>query len=130
MKQLILDIVRPSSDEESAGDNVHHASEYHVQYERRREPNLNHARFHEALESADFFSSDVAIFDHMFTLLDRTGDEVIFAHEFLIGVCALLRGDLATKLQGPFVRSQPSMASIYCLWRAWICSWLVSCCCT
>lgn len=68
---------------------------------RRQEPNLSHAAFAAALESADcFFASDRAIFDRIFTLLDRTGGDEILAAEFLVGVCALLSGDLATKLQG------------------------------
>ncbi|TYZ68179.1 hypothetical protein PybrP1_000982 [[Pythium] brassicae (nom. inval.)] len=108
LKQLFLAIVTPSSaDDDCEGDTggalSHHRSlSYHAQHARRHEPNLRHTQFLEALESTDFFSSDVAIFERMFTLLDRTGDEVIFAHEFLIGVCALLRGDLAAKLQVAF----------------------------
>lgn len=70
---------------------------------RRHEPNLSYAQFHDALASADVFDSDVAIFDRMFTLLDRTGDEAIAADEFLVSICALLRGDLASKLHGAFV---------------------------
>lgn len=68
---------------------------------RHQEPNLTHASFMDAFESADcFFASDCAIFDRLFTLLDRTGDDEILAAEFLVGVCALLQGDLTTKLQG------------------------------
>lgn len=68
---------------------------------RYQEPNLTHAAFVDAFESADcFFASDRAIFDQLFTLFDRTGDDEILAVEFLVGVCALLQGDLTTKLQG------------------------------
>ncbi|KAK1936942.1 hypothetical protein P3T76_009720 [Phytophthora citrophthora] len=64
-----------------------------------READLSCEDFEEALNSVKFAASDRAIFDRLFTLLDRTGDERIFATEFLIGVSVLLRGSLEVKLQ-------------------------------
>ncbi|OWY94235.1 hypothetical protein PHMEG_00036093 [Phytophthora megakarya] len=69
-----------------------------------REPNLSSEEFEEALDSVTFAASDRAIFDRIFTLLDRTGDERVLALQFLISVlhCNLhrmLRGPLDVKLQ-------------------------------
>lgn len=106
LTQLFLDRIRkPSSadnDSDDTGDAASHTSPpmFHVHHERRHEPTLSRTHFLEALATADFFASDVSIFDRIFTLLDRTGDDAIYAHEFLVGVCALLRGDLTAQLQG------------------------------
>ncbi|ETN10400.1 hypothetical protein PPTG_10536 [Phytophthora nicotianae INRA-310] len=64
-----------------------------------READLSCEEFEEALNSVGFAASDRAIFDRIFTLLDRTGDERILAFQFLIGAAALLRGSLDVKLQ-------------------------------
>ncbi|GMF10036.1 unnamed protein product [Phytophthora lilii] len=64
-----------------------------------READLSCDEFEEALNSVKFAASDRAIFDRLFTLLDRTGDERILAIQFLIGACLLLRGSLDVKLQ-------------------------------
>ncbi|KAL4146205.1 hypothetical protein PRNP1_012075 [Phytophthora ramorum] len=64
-----------------------------------REPDLGCDEFEEALNSVKFAASDRAIFDRLFTLLDRTGDERILATQFLIGASLLLRGSLGVKLQ-------------------------------
>lgn len=81
-----------------------HESEEHKQkpHQRRRrhEPDLSHRAFKEAMEEADLYVSDRAILDRMFTLMDKTGDDVIHAQSFSIGVALLLPGDLATKLHG------------------------------
>ncbi|RLN88373.1 hypothetical protein BBJ28_00006165 [Nothophytophthora sp. Chile5] len=64
-----------------------------------REPDLFCDEFEEALDSAQFAASDRAIFDRLFTLLDRTGDDRILAREFLVAASLLLRGPLHVKLQ-------------------------------
>lgn len=64
-----------------------------------READLSCEEFEEALNSVQFAASDRAIFDRLFTLLDRTGDERILAVQFLIGASLLLRGSLDIKLQ-------------------------------
>ncbi|EEY60854.1 uncharacterized protein PITG_13603 [Phytophthora infestans T30-4] len=64
-----------------------------------READLSCEEFEEALNSVGFAAADRAIFDRLFTLLDRTGDDRIFAIQFLIGTSALLRGSLDVKLQ-------------------------------
>ncbi|KAG7381659.1 hypothetical protein PHYPSEUDO_005758 [Phytophthora pseudosyringae] len=64
-----------------------------------READLSCEDFEEALNSVRFAASDRAIFDRLFTLLDRTGDERILAIQFLVGASALLRGSLDVKLQ-------------------------------
>ncbi|RLN96728.1 hypothetical protein BBJ28_00015891 [Nothophytophthora sp. Chile5] len=64
-----------------------------------REPDLFCDEFDEALDSAQFAASDRAIFDRLFTLLDRTGDDRILASEFLVAASLLLRGSLHVKLQ-------------------------------
>ncbi|KAF1784170.1 hypothetical protein PC129_g9266 [Phytophthora cactorum] len=64
-----------------------------------READLSCEEFEEALNSVGFAASDRAIFDRLFTLLDRTGDDRIIAIQFLIGASALLRGSLDVKLQ-------------------------------
>lgn len=72
---------------------------------RRREPDLTQADFDHALGRANFYSADRAIFDRLFILLDRTGEDMVNTQEFLVGMCVLLKGDLAGKLQGSFARS-------------------------
>ncbi|POM78341.1 hypothetical protein PHPALM_4137 [Phytophthora palmivora] len=64
-----------------------------------QEADLSSEEFEEALNSVTFAASDRAIFDRLFTLLDRTGDERVLAMQFLIGVSVLLRGSLDVKLQ-------------------------------
>eukprot|EP00644_Phytophthora_capsici_P007721 jgi/Phyca11/126036/e_gw1.61.99.1 len=64
-----------------------------------READLSCEEFQEALHTVKFAASDRAIFERLFTLLDRTGDDRILATEFLIGVSVLLRGSLQVKLQ-------------------------------
>ncbi|KAE8884631.1 hypothetical protein PF005_g13702 [Phytophthora fragariae] len=64
-----------------------------------READLGCDEFEEALNSVNFAASDRAIFDRLFTLMDRTGDERILAIQLLIGASVLLRGSLDIKLQ-------------------------------
>jgi hypothetical protein len=64
-----------------------------------READLSCDEFEEALNSVKFAASDRAIFDRLFTLLDRTGDDRILAAQFLVGASVLLRGSLEIKLQ-------------------------------
>ncbi|KAG9398123.1 hypothetical protein AC1031_014924 [Aphanomyces cochlioides] len=64
----------------------------------RVEPNLSREEFNAALESVDFHDSDRAIFDRLFTMLDKTGDDVINSREFLVGVAPLVKGNLSSKI--------------------------------
>lgn len=70
------------------------------QRRRRREPDLSYRAFKQAMEDADLYISDRAILDRMFTLMDKTGDDVIHAQSFSIGMALLLPGDLVIKLHG------------------------------
>ncbi|KAG2520831.1 hypothetical protein JM16_005623 [Phytophthora kernoviae] len=76
-----------------------------------READLSCNEFEEALNSVQFAASDWAIFDRLFVLLDRTGDERIIAVQFLIAVSLLLRGSLEVKLQGAFQFAQDAEGS-------------------
>uniref|UniRef100_K3WT73 EF-hand domain-containing protein n=1 Tax=Globisporangium ultimum (strain ATCC 200006 / CBS 805.95 / DAOM BR144) TaxID=431595 RepID=K3WT73_GLOUD len=71
----------------------------HLQTTSRREPNLVQDEFLRALECADFYNSDRAILEQLFTLLDKTGEEMVNVHEILVGCCVLLKGGVAAKLQ-------------------------------
>ncbi|GMF34816.1 unnamed protein product [Phytophthora fragariaefolia] len=64
-----------------------------------READLACDEFEESLNTVNIAASDRAIFDRMFTLMDRTGDEQVLAVQFLIGASLLLRGSLGVKLQ-------------------------------
>ncbi|KAG7395470.1 hypothetical protein PHYBOEH_003700 [Phytophthora boehmeriae] len=76
-----------------------------------READLSCNEFEEALDSVQFAASDRAIFDRLFVLLDRTGDERIIAIQFLIAASLLLRGSLEVKLQGAFQFAQDAESS-------------------
>lgn len=65
------------------------------------------ATFQRALDAASFTAPDRAILERMFTLMDKTGDDVVSCRELLVGSCLLLQGDLADKLKGVYaVRSR------------------------
>ncbi|KDO32990.1 hypothetical protein SPRG_02681 [Saprolegnia parasitica CBS 223.65] len=60
----------------------------------RVEPNLTRADFNAGLDH----ESDRAILDRLFTMLDKTGDDVIHYQEFLVGVAPLVKGNLLSKI--------------------------------
>ncbi|ETV96784.1 hypothetical protein H310_10088 [Aphanomyces invadans] len=64
----------------------------------RVEPNLSREDFNAAVDRANFYASDRAILDRLFTMLDKTGDDVINSREFLVGVAPLVKGNLTSKL--------------------------------
>ncbi|KDO17034.1 hypothetical protein SPRG_17429 [Saprolegnia parasitica CBS 223.65] len=64
----------------------------------RVEPNLTRADFNAGLDHVNFFESDRAILDRLFTMLDKTGDDVIHYQEFLVGVAPLVKGNLLSKI--------------------------------
>ncbi|OQR96437.1 hypothetical protein THRCLA_07281 [Thraustotheca clavata] len=53
----------------------------------RFEPNLTRSDFNAGLDH----DSDRAILDRLFTMLDKTGDEVIHYQEFLVGIAPLVK---------------------------------------
>jgi hypothetical protein len=61
---------------------------------------LSWTAFLHALDVAKFAPSDRAILERMFTLMDKTGDDLVSRRELLVGACVLLQGDLLSKLQG------------------------------
>ncbi|RHY36165.1 hypothetical protein DYB38_006552 [Aphanomyces astaci] len=64
----------------------------------RVEPNLSRDDFNIAVDRANFYASDRAILDRLFTMMDKTGDDVINGREFLVGVAPLVKGNLTSKL--------------------------------
>ncbi|KAF0685094.1 Aste57867_22968 [Aphanomyces stellatus] len=64
----------------------------------RVEPNLSREDFNGALDHVNFYESDRAILDRLFTMLDKTGDDAINAREFLVGIAPLVKGNLPSKI--------------------------------
>lgn len=92
--------------DEHEHDAIHTEDHAHVDDVANAHADLDHpadlpwAAFLHALDEAKFAASDRAILERMFTLMDKTGDELVSCRELLVGACVLLKGDLSSKLQG------------------------------
>ncbi|OQR88059.1 hypothetical protein ACHHYP_07651 [Achlya hypogyna] len=73
----------------------------------RVEPNITRADFNAGLDHVNFFESDRAILDRLFTMLDKTGDDVINYQEFLVGVAPLVKGNLLSKIARTSLAASP-----------------------
>lgn len=70
---------------------------------REGNPNtINRAEFTEALNFVGINQNDSDIFDRLFTMYDKTGDDVIIFREFLAGVAPLISGSPAEKIEFAF----------------------------
>lgn len=63
---------------------------------------INRAEFTEALSFVGINQNDSDIFDRLFTMYDKTGDDVILYREFLCGVSPLISGSPAEKIEFAF----------------------------
>lgn len=70
---------------------------------REGNPNsINRAEFTEALNFVGVNQNDSDIFDRLFTMYDKTGDDVIIYKDFLAGVAPLISGSPAEKIEFAF----------------------------
>lgn len=70
---------------------------------REGNPNtINRAEFTEALSFVGINQNDSDIFDRLFTMYDKTGDDIIIFREFLTGVSPLISGSPAEKVEFAF----------------------------
>ena len=70
---------------------------------REGNPNtINRAEFTEALNFVGINQNDADIFDRLFTMYDKTGDDVILYREFLAGVAPLISGSPVEKVEFAF----------------------------
>ena len=58
--------------------------------------------FHSCMELVGIHETDREILDKLFTLYDKTGDDVINYREFVCGISVLMRGSLGDKLEFAF----------------------------
>ena len=70
---------------------------------REGNPNsINRAEFTEALNFVGINQNDSDIFDRLFTMYDKTGDDIILYKDFLAGVSPLISGSPAEKVEFAF----------------------------
>ena len=70
---------------------------------REGNPNtINRAEFTEALSFVGINQNDSDILDRLFTMYDKTGDDVILFREFLAGISPLISGSPAEKVEFAF----------------------------
>ncbi len=62
------------------------------------EANVYRHQLKDALETCDFHASDRSILDRVFTMLDKTGDDMIHYQELLVSIAPLVRSDFEHKL--------------------------------
>ena len=63
---------------------------------------INRSEFTEGLNFVGINQNDSDIFDRLFTMYDKTGDDVILYREFLAGVSPLISGSPAEKVEFAF----------------------------
>lgn len=63
---------------------------------------INRAEFTEALNFVGINQNDCDIFDRLFTMYDKTGDDIIIYKEFLAGVAPLISGAVSDKVEFAF----------------------------
>lgn len=66
------------------------------------ETNLHRKQFNLALERVRFHESDKEILSRLFTMLDKTGDDVVHYPEFLVALATLVKTDLVSKFELAF----------------------------
>ncbi|CAM9415711.1 unnamed protein product [Phaeothamnion confervicola] len=59
---------------------------------------ITRAEFREALEAVEVVEDDVQIFDKLFTMYDKTGNDRIFYWQILVGLAPLCHGSVEEKL--------------------------------
>jgi Ca2+-binding EF-hand superfamily protein len=70
---------------------------------REGNPNsVNRGEFTEAINYIGLDQNDKEIFDRLFTMYDKTGDDVIIFRDFLAGVSPLISGSAADKIEFAF----------------------------
>ncbi len=70
---------------------------------REGNPNtISRAEFTEALNFVGINQNDSDIFDRLFTMYDKTGDDIIIFKEFLAGTAPLISGSVADKVEFAF----------------------------
>mmetsp|Transcript_26464 Transcript_26464/g.87598 ORF Transcript_26464/g.87598 Transcript_26464/m.87598 type:complete len:202 (+) Transcript_26464:79-684(+) len=70
---------------------------------RQGNPNIvTKEEFHEAFQGVDVSQSDRDVFDRLFVMLDRTGEDRINHKEFMMGVCPFISGTTLAVLQLAF----------------------------
>ncbi len=71
--------------------------------QREGSPNtINRAEFTEALSFVGINQNDADIFDRLFTMYDKTGDDIIIYRDFLAGVSPLISGSPSEKIEFAF----------------------------
>jgi|GEM_PF-1824514 len=63
---------------------------------------ISNEQYTEALAAAQVHPADKEILDRLFILFDRSGDGIIDYREFLIGLCAIVKGNAKSKLRLAF----------------------------
>jgi Ca2+-binding EF-hand superfamily protein len=59
---------------------------------------INREEFQEGLHIVGIQESDKEILDRLFTMLDKTGDDMINFKEFLVGIAPMINGDAVDKI--------------------------------
>lgn len=63
---------------------------------------VNRAEFHECITTVGINQNDSDILDRLFTMFDKTGDDVIAYREFIVGIAPLISGTPLDKLEFAF----------------------------
>ena len=70
---------------------------------RNGNPNMiRRTQFTEVLSAVNISQNDADIFDRLFTMYDKTGDDQISFREFIVGICPLISGTNAEKIDFAF----------------------------
>lgn len=63
---------------------------------------LTRSKFNESLRFVGINQNDADIFDRLFTMYDKTGDDQIVFRDLIVGVCPLISGSLIEKIYFSF----------------------------
>lgn len=63
---------------------------------------VNRSEFTECINAVGINQNDADILDRLFTMFDKTGDDVIAYREFIVGISPLISGTPAEKLEFAF----------------------------